>query len=132
MSQYSRYFALEKKLIGIIPGFERAEIIADFTDNKKRSIKDLTPHEYNEFVNWLQKTFITPAEVKSDNMRKKIISMFFRMGYVVNGQSDMPRIYSWTEKYGYLKKPLNSYSYTELPALVSQVEKVYKSHLNSI
>jgi hypothetical protein len=44
----------------------------------------------------------------------------------------MQRIYAWVEKYGYLHKHLNKYTYEELPKLVSQAEQCYYSFLKTV
>lgn len=44
---------------------------------------------------------------------------------------DMKRLDGWCSRFSYKKKHLDSYTYKELPTLVSQFEKVYKSFLQS-
>lgn len=68
----------------------------------------------------------------ADVMRKKIISMAHRLGWKQAGTErvDMARINNWCQASGYLHKPLNSYSYAELPKLVSQFTQMYLSYQN--
>lgn len=61
----------------------------------------------------------------SDRMRKKILSMAHEMGWETAHKVDMERINGWCSKFGYLHKPLDQYSYQELPKLVSQFEGAY-------
>lgn len=135
MNKYKQYFALEADAIKRGFTFERSEIISDFTSGRKDGLTQLTPHEYNELIRWMQRTFstgYTPEQIKANLMRRKIISMFRKMGWHENGQADMERIYAWVVKYGYLKKRMNDYTYAELPALVTQVEKVLQSYIESV
>jgi len=75
----------------------------------------------------------TSYNQESDTMRKKIISLFRKMSYTLpDGKVDMCAVEVWTEKYGYLHKPLNNYTYAELPKLVTQAQAVYQSFLKSV
>lgn len=131
---YSRYFALEKKLKQNGHIAERQELIHTFTDGRKEGLKSLTETEYREFCRWIELKFNPNTNSKEcDNMRKKIIMLFRKMEYTLpGGKSDMKAIYSWVIKYGYQKKPLNQYAYNELPKLVSQAEAVYKSYVKNL
>ena len=78
----------------------------------------------NKFVIGAKK----PQKDASNKIRRKIIALFAKMGYLNDdGSVDMGRIYAWVKKYGYLKKNLNEYTQKELPVLVTQSEKVYIS-----
>lgn len=132
-SRYSAFFKIHSRLqsAGLI--VDRAELIEDFTHNKKHSLTELTAWEYNELLNWLNRTFPAGEDVfqqKANVMRRKIIALFRKMEWQVDGKADMERIYAWTLKYGYLHKPLNQYTHAELPQLVTQVETIYTKYLN--
>jgi len=74
-------------------------------------------------------------KVKADKMRKKILSLTWEMNWVVKDPAlkvDVERVNAWCVKYGYLHKPLNSYTYNELPKLLSQFEALHASFVNSI
>ena len=66
-------------------------------------------------------------------MRKRILSLCYEYGWVKfseakkRHQVDFDRLDAWMFRYGYLKKKLNQYKYAELPALVTQFEKVLES-----
>jgi len=131
-SIYSPYFRIEKRLHASGVHVERHELIADFTDDRKTSLKELTAWEFNEFLNWLNRTYPTREDAVKNNLnlqRRKIIALFRKMGWIEKGKADMERIYAWTLQYGYLKKPLNDYTSAEVPKLVSQVEIIYKKFI---
>lgn len=131
-NRFAAYFAIENRLINAGIKQERSELIMDFTKDQKRSLTELSAWEYNEFLNWLNRLFPSKAtedEVSRNNQRRKIISLFRKMGWQFGGKADMERIYAWVIKYGYLDKPLNEYTYQELPKLVTQVETIYTKFL---
>jgi hypothetical protein len=135
MSSYAAYFSIEKKLKNSGVNVDRTDLVHSFTNGKKDSLRALTPFEFREFIRWLNSTFSKhhdELELKCNNMRRKIISLFIKIGWVENGQADMERIYAWVIKSGLLKKPLKEYSYQELPALVSQVECIYKKFIENV
>ena len=76
---------------------------------------------------------ISDESLKKDKMRKKIIALFCKMGYKDQyACADMARINAWVLKYGFLNVKMNSYSYQELPKLVSQVEIVCTKYLQEL
>ncbi len=138
-TKYAKYFAIEKRLKAM-PGFdiERSEMIEEFTSGKKSSLKDLTETEYREFCTSIQKLINNPQPSKADwqntpanIMRRKIIGLCVKMGWVNGSKADLQRIQSWVLKYGYLKKELNTYTESELPKLVSQAEMMYADFLKT-
>lgn len=143
MSKYAAYFAIEKSLQQRGFSFERDELIEMFTEGKKSSLRELTATEYQRFLKWLNSNNDDAASFrmefeKSDkqvanNQRRKIIALLTKLGYVTaSNKADMPRIYAWVEKYGYLNKPMNQYNSAELPKLVYQAESFYKSHIERL
>lgn len=110
---------------------DKKSIIRTYTKERSESSKDLTFKEAAALIGHL-KTFDV-KDPKADKMRKKILSLAHEMGYKLeSGAIDMNRVNAWTSKYGYLHKPLNSYTYEELPVLVSQFETVYKQFINKL
>lgn len=109
----------------------RHAIVWDYSQGRTESSKELTNPEIKQIIRDLEKGF---KELdRSDIMRKKIISQAHEMGWELTGRrADMARINAWCEKFGYLHKSLNSYTYTELPALVTQFDNMYKSFLKAI
>ncbi len=135
---YKQYFVIEKKLKKIGSNMTRAEYIESFTEGKKNSLKNLTPREYNEFIQHLNR--LINNQPKSDwknspsnKMRRKIISLFKKMNYTKpDDKADMEAIENWCIKYGYLHKNLNKYDSQELPKLITQVEQVYKTFIEAL
>lgn len=69
---------------------------------------------------------------QSDTMRKKVISCLRECHFNKSGRADMPRIYSWVEKYSPFKKGLNKHNYNELVQLVTQAEIMKSKHLKGL
>lgn len=136
MNHYKAYFSLESQIKSKGIEVDRTELIEAYTNNKKSSLKALSRIEYLEFLSWLKTSFdLNPRWLDSpeNKMRRKIIALFKKMGYVNElGKADMRRINNWSCNYGFGKKPLNDYTKKELPKLVTQAEKAYQSYLNSI
>ena len=135
---YKRYFAIEKKLKNQGINMSRSELIETFTEGKKSGLTELSPREYNEFIQWLnrlksQSTQQDWQNTPENKMRRKIISLFKKMNYITtDNRANMPAINNWCKKYGYLHKELNAYTITELPKLVSQVERVYQTFVDAL
>lgn len=112
-------------------------LIAQYTgSNDKGSTQDLTYSQAQSLIERLQGTQCPASDSqRADTMRKKIISMAHDLGWQHYDDNrhklvaDMKAINCWCLKYGYLHKPLNGYTYAELPALVTQFERLYHSHL---
>lgn len=134
MSNYSQYFAIEKKLISKGYDVDRSTLIWEFTQGEKSGLRDLSSVEYREFILYLNRILSnTNTNLIADKMRKKIISYFHKMGYQHdNCRINMVRVNDWCKKYGYLHKKLNDYNEKELPKLITQVEAVYTSFLAGI
>lgn len=142
MKNFATYFAIEKKIHNKGIHLDREFLIGQFTDDKKDSLRDLSPLEYSEFITWLNQTFdLMPSKKKYDNkedqylnkQRRKIIALLSKMGYTTKeDKADMSRIYAWVETHGYLHKSLNLYTLAELPKLVYQAEMFYKSHIQRL
>lgn len=133
---YAQYFAIEKKLKNQGFDFERAELIGQFTEGKKSSLKELSHWEYQDFLKMLNLRFSSAPNIAHTDeakqvQRRKIIALFRKMGYEKDFKADMPRIYSWVIKYGYLHKSMNQYTADELPKLVTQAESAYKSYIKT-
>jgi hypothetical protein len=115
----------------------KRELIRQYSDGRTDSTAQLDAMEAFKLISDLQKKVrLTPEEMRSDVMRKKIISMAREMGHVKiedgRAKADMQHIDEWCKKYGYLHKGLNKYSYEELPRLVSQYEQVYNDFISKV
>lgn len=135
MSKYAVYFAIEKELKEL--GFDqtREEWVLAFTENQKTGLTDLNRLEYLQFINWLQvyKQNNQPKIHEKENLqRRKIISMFHKMGYQIDGKIDMGRLNNWCVSHGHLHKELMSYKGADLTKLVTQAENYYKSYISTL
>lgn len=115
-------------------GFDvrRDELIHQFTESRKSSLKALTPLEYNRFINWLNTTYSLNQNNQEDKQRKKIIALFCQMGFKHEGNIDMLRINNWCKSHGHKHQHLNAYHGQDLAKLVTQVDAMYKSFLTKI
>jgi len=126
---YSKYFAIEKKLKQSGMHIDRAELIADFTEGRTSSLKGLTPADYRELTN-LMSAMLRNNDFKDDKanrMRKKVIALLCQCGYTSNDRPDMQRINEWCIKRGHAKVELNEYRGNDLLKLVYQAEQFYKT-----
>ncbi|MBN2668768.1 MAG: hypothetical protein JXR60_06020 [Bacteroidales bacterium] len=132
---YKAYFTIEKKLKA--QGFvgERADLIEQFTDGKKSSLRELTDRQYKAFIIWLtNQASGNSSNTKEDwqkspanIMRRKVYSLFItKMDYSED------EFNAWLLKYGKFHKPLQEHSEHELVQLTSQAEAVYKSWVKEI
>lgn len=110
------------------------DMVYHATGGRTTHTSEMTREEADNLIQSLKKEVLKSIKHnQSDLMRKKIIALFVKMGYTTKqGKADMKRIYAWVEKYGYLHKPLNKYTYNELPTLVSQAERVYNSFIETV
>ena len=123
---YSKYFAIEKQLKATGMHVDRAELIADFTQGRTESLRELTPTEYRELTNHMS-AMLGDAQFKdnkADRMRKKVIALLCNCGYTKNNKPDMERINLWCINRGHGKCPLNDYKEESLPALIYQAEQM--------
>lgn len=138
---YAHYFALERSIKELGFDVERSELIQQFTGDKKSSLKELTSVEYNQFTEWLHRTFIQSA-AKAPNkfdpndplnrMRRKLLALFFKMGYQNEGKTDVKAVDAWCRKYGKFHKGLNDMDGVELPAVITQAEEMYRTFLEGL
>ena len=131
---YRYYFALEKEIESYGYQVDRQEMVQRVAE-KKTSLKQLKLTEYDKLIAHMNNFINDHKKAKKDasnDMRRKIIALFAKMGYLNDdGRVDMGRVYWWVKKHGYLKKNLNEYTQKELPVLVTQAEKVYISYIES-
>jgi hypothetical protein len=99
-----------------------------FSNNRTSTVLNLSNDEAVKYIDFLRQCEVKTNEA-CDRMRKKIISRFHEMGYRKNGRIQMDRVNRTIEKYGYLHKPLNKYTYKELPKLVSQFSTIKADYL---
>jgi len=131
----------EKKLID-----EKPNLISQFTAGRTTNCTQMTETEAREFLMKLN------APEDNSKMIRKLFAMAHEIGWIksrmtlegsvaatkpttteynLQTRKDYTTLHSWINKYGYLKKPLNNYTYKELPKLVSQFEfGPYKDYLS--
>jgi hypothetical protein len=115
----------------------KADMVTEVTNGREHSSKLLTHEEANVMIARLEATVKErqakqKAQEPEQIMRRKIISCCREMGWIKGGKADMPRIYTWVLKYGYLHKSLNKYTAAELPRLVTQAENMKNDYLKSV
>lgn len=108
-------------------------MVLGFSRGRCSSSKDLYFSEASQFIKHLAAG--DPNRQAADKMRGKILYYAHEMGWhkFKSGRhiADVKRVDEWCLKYGYIKRKLDSYSYQELPRLVSQFEAVYKNYISS-
>lgn len=117
---------------------EKRNIIEEISGGRTRSTKELF---YGELQSWLNSAGPATRGLqaaglpKPDNSRlmSKLFAMAHEMQWItttrvvdtggkIRNKKDYSHVHEWVKKYGYLKKPLNEYTYNELPKLVTQFE----------
>lgn len=99
-------------------------------------VSHMSEPEWKALMDSLNK--LNPDFAKGQAMRRKMLAMTYEVKLLsekpTKAEKDDAKdaLNKWCIKYGYLHKPLNSYKYNELPALVTQYEKVYKHQLENI
>lgn len=134
MSNYARFFSLYARALtaGVVVHDTHRDLLADITGGRTDSLRSLTPRELRDIEQKLQE-LLDPVEASMQRMRRKIIGILAARGAVnAKGKPDMPHVYAWVRKYGYLKKELNDYTLKELPKLVHQAEGIIASDIKAI
>lgn len=122
---------------------EKPRIISEATGMRTERCSKMYYSEAQQLINILNgKKQDNPMD-KGQKMKKHIIAMAHEMGWikketVVSSQEpgvlihkmDYSNVHAWIQKYGYLHKPLDKYTYKELPTLVTQFKEVYASKMN--
>lgn len=109
------------------------DLILSASDGRTNSTKELYFAEADALIKTLN-VDSKKKEDKSYKMRGKILSMAHEMQWYLPGTRKLnyARINEWCEKFGYLHKRLDRYTYSELPKLVTQFESVHKDYLKKI
>lgn len=109
----------------------KISMISGITEGRTISSRDLSKEEAALLIEHLRT--LDKNSKESEKMRRKIISMAHEMNWREKGKVNMAHVNEWCEKYGYLHKPLNKYTYNELPALVTQFQNgPYKHRLSNV
>jgi hypothetical protein len=120
---------------------EKPALVREFTSGRATSSKELTMAEAKSLIQFLEKT-AGPVQVatvvdrseRANQMRRRILSTCHQLRWELDGstQVDMERVNEFCKTRGYLKKPLNAYTYQELPKLVSQFDALYMKYLKGV
>jgi hypothetical protein len=104
----------------------KAELISSYTNGRTTHSSELLNLEYHHLVQYL-----TQHHNKSNTMRRKCIAMAYQMKWTLaDGSCDYARLDDWCVKYGQFHQPLQKHSHTELTALVTQLQRVYKTFIS--
>ncbi len=111
---------------------EKQTMVASFSNGRSTSSKDLTAVEVEAMLRYLQDSH----SARCKPMRGKIIHYLSLLGYV-DGQNrpDWNRINDFIKGIGSnnpRQVQLNFLYYSELPAVVSQVEQMYRKELKKL
>lgn len=139
-NDYYALFSMIKKIRSVGIPVDREDLVYEYTGGRTKSLRELTPAEYEGLIKWLSRQIDAHnsnwQNSPENQMRRKIIALFYKMGYRVTtigyqhpSKADMTAIKVWVMKYGYLHKDLNEYTVEELPKLVTQVEEIYRKHM---
>lgn len=118
----------------------KQQIVSDSTGGRTEHSSDMQIGEITDLLTRLNKGAeirLSADQEAGNRMRRRMLSMCYTLGWTklnirqFKQTVDLDRLNAWCEKYGYLHKPLNAYTYDELPALVSQFEKFLKSELKA-
>ena len=117
-----------KTMIGKLKVEEPDALVMGFTNMRTSRVSEMTLHEGRDIIKHLKS--LDPDEAKAEKMRRKLIGMAYerdglgRMATKEQKTNSIEKLDAWCIKYGVKHKPLNNYTVKELPALVTQYEKV--------
>lgn len=118
---------------GLMP--QKENIISGISNGRTASCRQLSHDEALALIAWLRQQQGKSAQrhfAAANNMRRKIIAMCHKLKWYKDGKINMDALNKWCIEHSYLKKPLNHYTYYELPKLVSQFQNVYASYLKTL
>lgn len=110
----------------------KEEIVASHTNNRTVSLTECDQQETQALVKYL-KSYLGQTDDGPERIRRKIISCAHEMHWKLqDGRIDMERLNNWLVKYGLHHKKLNDLTAAELPATLTQIDKVLKSFLKGL
>lgn len=122
----------------------KAELVSQYSNGRTNSSTGLSFEEAGQMLHDLtpgpsprERGAQTPAgsqKAHGVRMRRQIIAIFHEMGAHLPGTAkiDMERVNAWCTNQGHDKKPLNDYTYEELPKLVGQAKKYLEWYLKKV
>jgi len=119
-NKYAPFFAAYNKSVQRGNPCSKEEVLKDFTNGIKTSLKQLTEWELQELTRRLTSLAPKQNNDKANKMRKAIIAIFKSMNRTVDDAKE------WAEKQGVkgTKKPFNAYTTGELYVLITIAEKI--------
>lgn len=115
----------------------KKSIIKEASAERTESTKDLTYQEAQKLLMFLNNDK-TSEQQGIDKMIRKLMAMAYDIRWIttyscvdadqVKTKKNYSQVYEWVKKYGYLKKELKNYSYSELPKLLTQFEQGPYAH----
>lgn len=110
----------------------KADMVYSCTAGRVERTRDTTSAEAADIIEYLVRQSDLPPSAR-DKMKRKILSLAHEMRWELpNGSVDMVRVDNWCIRFSGKEKGLDDFSYNELPALVTQFEKVYRDFLKGI
>jgi hypothetical protein len=122
----------------------RQDLVFSFSHGRTDSSSELSDLECDELIHHLEKMTrkehgptLSGVDYKGQQQRRRILSLCYNIGWVKWNQGkgkheiDWERLKGWMQKYGYLHKPMNDYTYTELQRLVKQFENMATAVLST-
>jgi len=115
----------------------KEDLVYQFTSNRTKSSREMLMQECQNLINYLNALQKGSTQLKArdsgkvydacNQMRRKILSICHELQWEnAEGKIDWTRLNNYLNKYGYLHKPLNDYTYDELPKLVTQFENLLR------
>lgn len=124
MRNYPQFFAICNK-----NGFTKEEVILQYTEGKKDSLKDLADVEYYGMMRWLEKFNTMPP---GNEIRRKMIALAKKMNRGNDTKQILQHLDGWCRKQKF-KKPLMLHTVAELGVVCTIYEdKVYGDYLRDL
>ncbi len=103
----------------------------DVSRNRASEVGELNTREANVLIQALLAELNAKPD-PCDVMRKKLLHFAHEMGWKQGSSADVERVDNWCQYFGRFHKPLMEHDATELAALVTQFEAVYRSFLTGL
>jgi len=118
----------------------KVELVKEYTDHRESSTTKLSWKEAKDMIAGLEQRTggsWTPEQIQADRRRKRILHYAHEMMWVLPSAKgrlkvDVQRVNGWCISHGYLHKPLNDYTLTELSKLVWQMQQAHEAFLNAV
>lgn len=113
---------------------EKGTLVKEFTNSRTSSSSAMSMAECQALIDHLAGCLGGPVVDKAgraNQMRRSILAVAHQLRWELDGSTkvDMARVNEWCRTRSYLQKPLNDYTYEELPKLVSQINLVLADFL---